>query len=417
MKDSPKQSIQQTILWLLVLITLAFPQNLLAEGIFEVSTNVDVGTSSNAFYIDTVGSTAYSILDLYLDYFPSKSNFYFFGNIYYTNYLSSTDRNYGNFAAGTSYYLLTSKDSSNNLNIGATVNSRKGTEDYSAFDYLQYSLNFEFVHNVSDYFNYSLSNYTRSKNYQNLTEINFLESIFSFNNYINLETRTTIYSYSDFSVKKFTVATTPQDSAARIKPIDINSKTSNFIQKKQRRIGKIEDVSSTNSNLNQTSMTETTPLKLDMGIKISQNITDNIGFSVGADYTKTLFNIDSTFVEESIYYSGESELFEDPYSNDNYGLNASFTYILPYSIIFRTEGNYYSKTFKYYVQASDSLFALRKDTQLFFDFKLSKSFEFENKLVKYMMIGLYLSNYDNKSNSDLFDYQDTSYGLNFEVTF
>jgi hypothetical protein len=417
MKDLQKRSIQQAILGLLSLIAVAFPQNLLAEGMFEASTNIDIGTSSNAFYLDTLGATAFSDFDLNLNFYPSKSNFYFFGNLFYSNYLNATERNYGNLTAGTNYYLLTSKDSTHNLNLSGYINSRIGTEEYSAFDYLQYSLNFEFVHSVSDYFNYSFSNYSRSKNYQNLTEINFLENILSFNNYINLETRTTIYSYSDFAIKKFTVDPTPQDSAARINPIDISSKTSNFIQKKQRRIGKIEDVSSTNSNLTQTSMIETTPSKFDLGIKISQNITDNIGISIGADYTKTLFTLDSTFVEEAIYYSGESELFEDPYSNDNFGLNASFTYILPYSIVFRTEGNYYSKKFKYYVQASDSSFTLRKDTQLFFDFNLSKSYEFENKLVKYMMFGLYLSNYDNKSNSYLFDYKDTSYGINFEINF
>ncbi|QQS36481.1 MAG: hypothetical protein IPM56_00585 [Ignavibacteriales bacterium] len=262
-----------------------------------------LGTSFENYYDDNIFNNYTRVSDFVnnlsgeagYDFETARNNFelYYSGNYnYYNTNITKTSSSH-KFGIVETYLFA---DDDNPLNIGANYGFRSNREEFSVYDYGQFSAYANYMHSISeadklqgglifnkiDFKNYSLFSYNEYKF--------FVKSIFSF------ETGTSLIIGAELDHKQYS------------------------------------------EKLNDPEMAETVTQSKFL-LQSGQSLTDELGVSAYLLYRKNLKSGNRFFnVDDFVYY--EEEIFNDVYSNEGYETGLSITYLISQTVTGKVEGRY-----------------------------------------------------------------------------
>lgn len=148
-------------------------------------------------------------------------------------------------------------------------------------------------------------------------------------------------------------------------------------------------------------------------IKVSQSVFENTGINFYYLNRSNLKTNKGMFVSASYIYSGDDELWDDPYGFSSNDIGSEFTQKLPYEMTLKLSAEY--STRHYINNLADTLNSTQRvDNRFGFWGGISKSFS-ELPFVSSIDISIDYMLINNKSNAGLFDYKNNmlQFGLQF----
>jgi len=363
----------------LTFFLLSSNQISIAQLAFSISTSN--GYNSNPFNLPVESSSYINSFNLGIEY-----NYKNFGVGYYTDYTlfqSITERNFFWHQLGGWY-------STENTLWGIFAEQRMNKNDFSYFDYTFFNtyLNYKGESNSVYYLLNSSLSYT---SYDELAELNNLLVTFGLRASKSFETKTTFILGGIFNNKHYS-----------------NSETLTF-NPRGRRMGGFYQSSGT-------SITQ-----LIVYGRIAQSVWENFGVSAQYTYKNILSGTGKDLSNLNLAYNDESQIFDDPVSNEGYSVNFQITQILPYKI--KIQGNYFfnSKTYPaqgiYLDEENFDETIVREDTQEIIKVSAAKTFDLSWTSISKLTFMLQYSNTVNNSNSYWYNYLNNSVSLNLKLDF
>ncbi len=364
---------------ILVILLLSGNQNSKAQLAFSISTAN--GYNSNPFNLPVESSSYINSFNLGIEY-----NYKSFGVGYYTDYTlfqSISERNFFWHQVGGWY-------STENTLWGVFAEQRINKSDYNYFDYSYFNtyLNYKGETNSIYYLLNSSISYT---SYDELAELNNLLITFGLRASKSFETKTTLILGGTFNNKYYS-----------------NSEILTF-NPRGRRMGGFYQTSGTSIS------------QLILYGRIAQSVWKNFGVAAQYTYKNILSGTGKDLSNLNLAYNDESQIFDDPVSNEGYSLNFQITQILPYQI--KLQGNYYFNSKLYPAQGiylDEENFdetILREDTQEIIRVSAAKTFNLPWTSISQLTFMLQYSNIVNNSNSYWYNYLNNSVSLNLKLDF
>ncbi len=302
------------------------------------------------------------------------------------------DRFYQYHSFGLNYSAALGNAEEENIFMGADYDIKKGTSDYSIYDYNMYSAyingKIDLAENIFGKIGYRLS----SRNYPSLYDLTHFENLFYGQISTFFETRTGMFLDVAFGNKNYSMVEETNDSTG--------------MMGKGKGKGAMAKANSYEKNVN--------AAQLRTAFKISQSVFENTGISL---FYLNRFNLSSSgknLQSADFIYSSDTELWDDPYSFSSNEYGITLTQKLPLEITFKLSAGYSRR--HYTVNLADSLnLTQRIDGKAEYWLGISKTFEsvplFESLELTfdYMFI-------QNNSNMSLFTYKNSiaHFGLSLE---
>jgi hypothetical protein len=384
---------------------------------YEGYSNLWIGSSNNAFYLDSAGNTLISGAGIGFRFFKENSNFSSSAELNFTDYISFTERNFLNLSTGIYYSKALDYPAKNFFSFTGNLNCRIGSADIDIYNYIQPLIQGNYTHNFSDNTYIQASYSPRMRFYMNYPEINYFENSISGNFRTLFDTKTTLFVSTSYLQKNYinsSINTMGNMTSAKSK-----SKNENFIQKKYK-WGKIignNKIKEIVTNVNTIQMSGYSPSQISGSIKVGQNISENFGISLNISLSSSLNSISKDSLQGISYFSGDMELFDDSYSYENLSISPTITYILPFEIISKLSYFNSEKQYNYFAELADGNQSQRKDSYRFISFSLEKSFYFDTSFINQMILNFEYNFYNNKSNSYLFNYESQDLSLSLQINF
>ena len=410
-------SFKKVIIYIPVILFLMLLPNFNAKS--EITGNASVwgGNSTNAFYVDSVGSTMISGIGLGLNYEVANSNWNYFLEMNYYNYNSFNERNFLNTSLGFNMIKPLDKDDINFLNINGFLSSRFDGIEYNIYDYWQPLVSINYYHYFST--NTFLSaNYTpRMRFYSNYSEINYLENSVSLTYKTYFKTKTTLNINTSIMQKNYFNSHASNVMNPGI--VTPKKKSDASIQKKTKWGKIIKGYSSkdTSTNMNNMVQSDISPSQFVFNGKISQNVTENVGLAFNLGYSTNLYSKSSDSLQGVSSYAGEEELFDDSYSFENISISPTLTVVLPNTIIGKLNYFQATKNYNYLVEIENEDQVLRKDDFKMLTLSFSRYFNLKDSFFYQIFLTLDYSYYTNNSNTYIFDYDNQDLYLTLQVQF
>lgn len=306
----------------------------------------------------------------------------------YNSFRTISDRTFQMHSFGLNYALNTTDLEDENIFAGISYSLKKGTGDFAYYDYSQAIgfVNGKFPIDETLFLQGALN--TSYKKFPSLNSLlhfeNFASSqiskFFSSGTGVFIEAGIGLMNYSFNNV-------TTTETATGMQSGKMNSKnTKSFSVAQFRSMAKVSQ-----------SVFESTGINFHYLYR--QNIKDNKGMFVSADYI----------------YSGDDELWDDPYGFSSNELGSEFTQKMPYEITFKISAQYDNR--HYTNNLADSLnLTQRVDERFSFWGGISKSFT-ELPLIGSLELSIEYMFINNKSNSALFDYKNNMLMFGASVNF
>ncbi len=339
------------------------------------------GYNSNPFNVPNGEGSYINSFNLGLEYYYQKYGIGYYNN--YTLFQSLTELNYYWHQLGGWY-------NTENTLWGIYAEQRINKNDYNYFDYTYFNtyLNYKGrLNSVYYLFNSSIS-YT---NYTELSELNNLLVTFGLKASRSFETKTTLIGGIIFNNKHYSNS-------------DILT-----LNTRGRRMGGFYQSSATSLS------------QINIYGRISQSILPTLGIAAQYTYKDILSGTGKDLSTLNLAYNDESQIFDDPVSNEGSSFNFQITQVLPYEM--KLQGNYFYNVKNYPAQGiylDEENFdetILRKDTQEILNFGLSKSFDLSWTQVSRFTLMLQYNKILNESNSYWYDYSNDSVTLNLKLDF
>ncbi|MGB9702943.1 MAG: hypothetical protein ACPL1A_09520 [Candidatus Kapaibacteriota bacterium] len=378
-----------------------------SKAITESYLNISTVGSTNAFYIDSIKNVVSNSFGYGINYYPDSSKFGYFADLSYLNYINYTDRNFFNSNLGFMYTYDFSNELKDLFNTSASFSNRFDASTYSIFDYLQFLLNFSYIHNFSETTSFDISYFPRYRSYLNYSNINYYENALSASYSDYFETKTNLNFTATLLNKNY--LTSSQHSSMMTMHINEKPKTTNFIQKKGPKWNMNPgDAQNTSNNLNSMQSSATSITQLTGNLHLAQNIFESTGLELSIFASRYLSKMTPVNIDGAFAFIGEAELFDDPYSFENSSISLTLNQILPYDIFGKMTFSYLDKNYNTYILQSDSSKLQRKDKVYFSNISLTKDFEIRDFLFNSISIELAYTYFKNESNLSefLFNYND-----------
>lgn len=364
---------------ILVVLFISCIQQSIAQPTFSISTSN--GYNSNPFNLPVESGSFINSLEMGIEY-----DYKNFGIGYYTDYTlfqSISERNFFWHQAGGWY-------STENTLFGVYSEQRINKSDYDYFDYTFFNtyLNYKGESNSVYYlFNSSVS-YT---SYDELPELNNLLINFRLRTSKSFDTKTTLIFGGTFNNKHYS-----------------NSEILTFNPRGRRTGGFVQSSATSISQLN-------------LYGRISQSVWENFGIAAQYTYKNILSGTGKDLSNLNLAYNDESQIFDDPVSNEGYSFNFQITQILPYQV--KLQGNYYFNSKLYPAQGiyldkenfDESV--MREDKQEIIMVSAAKTFDLSWSSISQFTFMLQYSNTVNNSNSYWYNYMNNSVSLTLKLDF
>lgn len=329
-----------------------------------------------------------------LNFQPSPDNEFYLmyqGNV--NAFKNVGDRFYQYHSFGLNYSAILGNAEEENIFMGADYDIKKGTSDYSIYDYSMYSAyingKIDFTENIFGKIGYRLS----SRNYPSLYDLTHFENLFYGQVSTFFETRTGLFLDIAFGNKNYSMVEETNDSTG--------------MMGKGKGKGAMAKANNYEKDVNEA--------QLRTAFKISQSVFENTGISL---FYLNRFNLSSSgknLQSADFIYSSDTELWDDPYSFSSNEYGITLTQKLPLEFIFKLSAGYSRR--HYTVNLADSLnLTQRIDGKAEYWLGISKTFEsvplFESLELtfNYMLV-------KNNSNMSLFTYKNNIAHFGIELNF
>lgn len=160
--------------------------------------------------------------------------------------------------------------------------------------------------------------------------------------------------------------------------------------------------------------------QLDFNARLAQSLFENTGVAVNFNYKKILSGSGvNAGIIESVY--GETELYEDPVTQEGFSVGGMLTQILPFEITLQAGYFYYDKSFPAQgVFTNAELFddtLVRNDNQNNFYITAAKNFILDEESGSYIQLSFNYNFLNSNSNSYYYNYQRNMMSLNLDFQF
>lgn len=327
-----------------------------------------------------------------LNYQPFDKEFYLMyeGNL--NTFKNVGDRFYQYHSFGLNYSAVLGEAEEENIFMGADYDIKKGTSDYSIYDFNMYSAYINGKFNLMDNLFGKIGYRVSSRNYPSLYDLTHFENLLYGQVSTFFETKTGLFLDLAFGNKNYSMVETPDSLTG--------------MMGKGYGKGAMAKQNGYEKNVNAT--------QLRASFKISQSVFENTGISVFYLNRQNLNTSGKNLQSADFVYSDDQELWDDPYSFSSNEYGMSITQKLPLDFSVRLSGAYSRR--HYTTNLADSLNIIQRiDGKADFWFNLSKTFEsvpiFESLELTfdYMFI-------KNDSNMSLFKYKNNiaHFGIGLE---
>jgi len=362
---------------LLILLFTGTSNSIFAQWNINISTLQEY--NDNPFHSPFPEESFISTLNLSVQKAMGKFNMSYYGN--YANFSESSNRNYY-------WHQLGAWNTSKNVMYGLNIEQRLNGNDYSFYNFSNYSGYFKYQFNIEDINIFGNS----SLNVTDYSDLNDLDNLLgSVNIKINksFETKTTLLGGLDFNYKRY-----------------FNTEFSSLEDVEGNNISEIK------SNIAYTS-------QLNFFVKVAQSLTPTTGLAVQYISRNIVEGTAKTIRELEFAYGDESKYFDDPISYEGYTANLQLTQILPLEIILR--GSYFLNSKEYpsqgsYIEAGNyDSDITRNDTQQIINLGVQKKIYFGKQESTSLTLLLNYQHINNSSNSFWYEYTSNKikFGLNY----
>lgn len=335
--------------------------------------------NDNPFHSPTSAESFISTLNLSVQNSMKNMNIGYYGN--YANFSESSKRNYY-------WHQLGVWNTTSNIMYGLNIEQRINGDDYSFYNYLNYSGYLKYKFNIKDIYIFGNS----SLNVTDYSDLNDLDNLLgSFNITVNksLKTKTTLVGGLDLKYKRY-----------------FNTEFSSLEEIEGNHISKIQSNTAYTTQLN-------------FFGKIAQSLTPTTGLAIQYTSRSIVGGTAKTIRELEFAYGDESKYFDDPISYEGYTASIQLTQILPLEIILR--GSYYYNNKEYpsqgaYIKANTfDTDITREDAQQIINLGVQKKIYFGKQESTALTLALNYQHIDNSSNSYWYDYNSNklNFGLNY----
>jgi hypothetical protein len=334
----------------------------------------------------------------YVNSVKSDLDFKLFNKELYLNYSGNfnafniiNDRTFQMHSLGINYAFNTTSQDEENIFSGINYSMKKGTGEYTAYDFGQTSgfINGKFQIDETFFLRPAFS--TSYKIFPALNNLIHYENLFSSQLSKFFETRTGLFFEAGIGSmnysfdKESTISTSGSGSGNR------NGKKS----------------SNTTQSFN--------VVQFRTMIKISQSLFGNTGINVHYLYRKNLKDNKGIFQSANYIYSGDDELWDDPYGYSSNEIGTELTQKIPFDITLKLNAEFSNR--HYTNNISDTLnLAQRIDERFGLWGGISKTFE-ELPIIDNLELSIEYLLIDNKSNSAIFSYKNNMILFGFQVNF
>jgi len=150
-------------------------------------------------------------------------------------------------------------------------------------------------------------------------------------------------------------------------------------------------------------------------VKVSQAVFDELGVNLHYLYRRNTAETKGTYAAADFIYSGDDELWDDPYGFSSNETGMEFTWKLPFSITTKISIDFANR--HYTNNLSDSLnLSQRIDERAAFWGGVTKSFE-NTPLFEFIEVNAEYMYVNNKSNTGVFSYKNNLFLLGFRAGF
>ncbi len=329
-----------------------------------------------------------------INFQPSPDNEFYLiyqGNV--NAFRNVGDRFYQYHSFGLNYNAVLGNAGEENIFMGADYDIKKGTSDYSIYNYSVYSVyingKIDLAENIFGKIGYRLS----SRNYPSLYDLTHFENLFYGQVSTFFETRTGLFVDIAFGNKNYSMVEETNDSTGMVG--------------KGKGKGAMAKANNYEKNVN--------AVQLRTAVKISQSVFENTGISLFYLNRINLYSSGKNLQSADFIYSGDTELWDDLYSFSGNEYGVTLTQKLPLEFTLKLSAGYSRR--HYTVNIADSLnLTQRVDGKAEYWLGISKTFEsvplFESLELTfdYMLIR-------NNSNMSLFTYKNNIAHFGIELNF
>lgn len=375
---------------LIVLIFALVPNN---KGIAQLSGSIGYSwffednpqriPTGKSEYVNSVKS------DLSLRIFDKEIYLNYSGN--FNAFSIINDRTFQMHSLGLNYAFNTTNDDEENIFSGINYSMKKGTGEYSAYDFGQTSgfINGKFQINETFFLKPAYS--TSYKIFPALNNLVHYENLISSQLSKFFETRTGIFLEAGIGSMNYSF----KNEAL----LPVNGSASG------KRYGKQSSNNTLSFNV----------VQFRTMLKISQSLFENTGINVHYLYRKNLKDNKGVFQSADYIYSGDDELWDDPYGYSSNEIGAELTQKILYDITLKLNAEFSNR--HYTNNLSDTLnLAQRIDERFGLWGGISKTFE-ELPIIDNLELSLEYLLINNSSNSAIFTYKNNMLLFGFQIGF
>lgn len=321
---------------------------------------------------------------------PFESEFYALYSGSYSDYRSNSFMSFQTHSLGFSYAFNSDRssiDGDKNVFTSFSYSLKKGQRDYAVYDYSRFSgyINGRFP--LAESFFIRGGCYFSYKYYDDLNELTHFESVFSLQLSHFFSSGTGIFLDNNIGLMNYSFL----------------SETVNSSKGKGR--WQSSSVNKVNFNV----------VQLRSGIRISQSLADNTGISLRYLHRENLKDSKGMYLSSSYVYSGDDELWDDPYAFSGNEVSAEFTQNFPEDINIKLSAEYNNRL--YTNNPADSLNSVqRRDQKTSFWGGVSKTF-FDVFFLDFIELTLEYMYVKNLSGEEIFSYKNNLYMIGIQFGF
>ncbi|MCX6151522.1 MAG: hypothetical protein NTX22_13405 [Ignavibacteriales bacterium] len=358
---------------------------------FSGSVNYSLLYDNNPFK-QQVGSEEFvNSVSTYLSYQPFDKEFYLFYSANLNAFQNISDRFYQYHSLGTNYSFVLGDGEADNIFMGAGYNLKRGTLDYSIYDYNQFTAyingKISIAENIIGSAGYKLT----TKNYPSLYDLTHFENLFFGQVSTFFETKTGLFLDVALGNKNYSMVETVGSTMGG-KGMGMGK-------------GAAMNIIRNESNVNIT--------QLRSSLKISQSIFENTGIAAYYLNRTNLNNSGQNLQSTDFIYSDDQDLWDDPYGFQSNEYGAELTQKLPLDFTLKINGSYSRRHFT--SNLADTLnLTQRIDGKTEMWFGVSKIFN-SVPLFKSLEITAEYMLINNDSNMSLFNYKNKMAQFGFQL--
>jgi hypothetical protein len=339
--------------------------------------------TGNSEYVNSVKS------DLSLKLFAKELYLNYSGNFNAFNVIN--DRTFQMHSLGLNYALNTTTQDEENIFAGINYSMKKGTGEYAAYDFVQTSGFINGKFQIDETFFVRPAYSTSYKIFPSLNNLVHFENLFSSQLSKFFETRTGVFLEAGIGSMNYSF------NNELLLP-GSGSASGN-------RYGKKSSNNTQSFNVAQ----------LRTMLKISQSLFENTGINVHCLYRKNLKDNKGLFQSADYIYSGDDELWDDPYGYSSNEIGTELTQKIPYDITIKLNAEFSNR--HYTNNLSDTLnITQRIDERFGLWGGISKTFE-ELPIIDNLELSIEYLLINNRSNSAIFTYKNNMMLFGVQVGF